>query len=213
MIRVFLIDDHAMVRDGIKLILARDPQLQVVGEAGSGEEALPRLRALKPDVVLCDFHLPGLSGLEITERLARAAPGARLIMVSVLADGPMPRRVLEAGAHGYLDKGCPGDVLLQAIHEVAAGRRYIGAEVARRIALEGLQPGASPLDALTPRELEITLLLVRGERMSEIGKRLNLSAKTVATHKYRVFDKLGVRDAVSLARIARQHGLLDPSVA
>lgn len=213
MIRVFLIDDHAMVRDGIKLILTRDPGLQVVGEAGSGEEALPMLRQLRPDVVLCDFHLPGLSGLEITERLARAAPGARLIMVSVLADGPMPRRVLEAGAHGYLDKGCPGDVLVQAIREVAQGRRYIGAEIARRMALDGLQPGGGALDSLTPRELEVTLLLVRGERMSDIGKRLSLSAKTVATHKYRVFDKLGVRDVVSLARIARQHGLLDPSLA
>lgn len=213
MIRLFLIDDHAMVREGMKLILARDPALQVVGEAGSGEEALPILRKLKPDVVLCDFHLPGLSGLEITERLARAAPGARLIMVTVLADGPMPRRVLEAGAHGYLDKGCPGEILIQAIREVAEGRRYIGAEIARRMALEGLQSGGTALDALTPRELEVTLLLLRGERMTEIGRRLSLSAKTVATHKYRVFDKLGVRDVVSLARLARQHGLVDPSVA
>ncbi len=210
MIRIFLVDDHELVRSGIKAILAGEADFEVVGEAASGELALPLLRKLKPDVVLCDFHMPGLSGLEVTERLSRSLPSSRLIMVSVLSDGPMPKRVLEAGASGYLSKGCPGQELMQAIREVARGRRYIGADIARQIALDGLNGHASVVESLTPRELEVALLLAQGRKMTEIGERLSLSAKTVATHKYRVYDKLGVRDVVSLARFARQHGLLDP---
>jgi two-component system invasion response regulator UvrY len=161
--------------------------------------------------VLCDFHMPGLSGLEVTERIARSLPEVRLVMVSVLNEGPIPKRVLAAGAYGYLDKGVPGAELVTAVREVAAGRRYIGTAIARQIAMEGLSGTPSAVQTLTPRELEVALLLVQGRKMTEIGQRLSLSAKTVATHKYRVFDKLGVRDVVSLARIARQHGLVDPS--
>ncbi|SDD80948.1 response regulator [Aquimonas voraii] len=211
MIRIVLVDDHGLMRAGVRMILEAEPDLQVVGEAGSGDEALPLLRKLKPDVVLCDFHMPGLSGLEVTERLARSLPDVRLIMVSVLNEGPIPKRVLAAGAYGYLDKGAPGPELLTAVREVAAGRRYIGTSIARQIAMEGLSGTPSAVQTLTPRELEVALLLVQGRKMTEIGQRLSLSAKTVATHKYRVFDKLGVRDVVSLARIARQHGLVDPN--
>ncbi len=213
MIRIVLVDDHGLMRAGVRMLLESQADMQVVGEAGSGDEALPLLRKLKPDVVLCDFHMPGLSGLEVTERLARSLPEIRLIMVSVLNEGPIPKRVLAAGAHGYLDKGAPGAELLTAVREVAAGRRYIGADIARQMALEGLNGTPSAVQALTPRELEVALLLVQGRKMTEIGERLSLSAKTVATHKYRIFDKLGVRDVVSLVRIARQHGLLDPNAS
>lgn len=213
MIRIVLVDDHGLIRAGVRMLVESEADMQVVGEAGSGDEALPMLRKLKPDVVLCDFHMPGLSGLEVTERLARSLPEIRLIMVSVLNEGPIPKRVLAAGAYGYLDKGAPGAELIKAVREVAAGRRYIGTDIARQMALEGLNGTPSAVQALTPRELEVALLLVQGRKMTEIGERLNLSAKTVATHKYRVFDKLGVRDAVSLVRIARQHGLLDPNAS
>lgn len=213
MIRIVLVDDHGLIRAGVRMLVESEADMQVVGEAGSGDEALPMLRKLKPDVVLCDFHMPGLSGLEVTERLARSLPEIRLIMVSVLNEGPIPKRVLAAGAYGYLDKGAPGAELIKAVREVAAGRRYIGTDIARQMALEGLNGTPSAVQALTPRELEVALLLVQGRKMTEIGERLNLSAKTVATHKYRVFDKLGVRDAVSLVRIARQHGLLDPGAS
>ncbi len=211
MIRIVLVDDHGLMRSGMRMILEAEPDLQVIGEAGSGDEALPLLRKLKPEVVLCDFHMPGLSGLEVTERIARSLPDVRLIMVSVLNEGPIPKRVLAAGAYGYLDKGAPGAELVTAVREVAAGRRYIGTAIARQIAMEGLSGTPSAVQTLTPRELEVALLLVQGRKMTEIGQRLSLSAKTIATHKYRVFDKLGVRDVVSLARIARQHGLIDPS--
>lgn len=213
MIRVFLIDDHELVRTGFRLILSAEPDMDIVGEAGSGEEALPAIRRLKPDVVLCDLHLPGVSGLEVTERLVRSADGPKVIVLSVQQDGPLPRRVLEAGAAGYLGKACPAQELLRAVRDASRGRRYVGGDVAQHLALTSIDGRASPFDALSPRELEVALLLVQGRRMSEIAERLSLSAKTVATHKYRLFDKLGINDSVALARLAVQYGLSEPVTA
>jgi len=213
MIRVFLIDDHELVRTGFRLILSAEPDMEIVGEAGSGEEALPMIRRLQPDVVLCDLHLPGVSGLEITERIVRGDAGPRVIVLSVQQDGPLPRRVLEAGACGYLGKGCPAQELLRAVRDASRGRRYVGGEVAQHLALSSIDGRASPFDALSPREMEVALLLTQGRRMSEIATRLNLSAKTVATHKYRLFDKLGITDSVALARLATQYGLTEPELA
>lgn len=211
MIRVFLLDDHALVRTGLRMILSQRPaDVEVVGEASSGEEALPQIRQLKPDIVLCDLHLPGVSGLEVTERIIKAQQPTRVIIVSVQEDGPMPRRLLEAGAHGYLGKGCVAEELFRAVQEVAQGRRYLGSDLAQRMALDALHSSASPFDALSPRELEVALLLCQGKRMDDIAQRLNLSPKTVATHKYRLFEKLGVTDVVPLANLARQYGLLEP---
>lgn len=209
MIRVYLIDDHELVRTGFRLILSAETDIEIVGEAGSGEEALPQIRRLQPDVVLCDLHLPGVSGLEITERIVRAQPGPRVIVLSVQQDGPLPKRVLEAGATGYLGKGCPAHELLRAIRDASRGRRYVGGDVARHLALASLDGNASPFDLLSPREMEVALLLVQGLRMSGIAERLSLSAKTVATHKYRLFEKLGIKDSVALARLATQYGLIE----
>lgn len=209
MIRVFLLDDHALVRTGFRMILSGETDIEVVGEAASGEEGLPLIRKLKPDVVLCDLHLPGVSGLEITERIVRGNTGARVIVVTVQEDGPMPRRLLDAGASGYLGKGGSADELLRAVRDVSRGKKYLGSDVAQKLALGSLAGHASPFDALSPRELEVAMLLCQGLRMEDIARRLNLSAKTVATHKYRAFDKLGVSDAVALSRLATQYGLVD----
>ena len=213
MIRVYLVDDHELVRTGFRLILSAETDIEIVGEAASGEEAIGAIRQLKPDVVLCDLHLPGISGLEVTERIVRAALGTRVIVLSVQQDGPLPRRVLEAGANGYLGKGCPATELLRAVREAARGRRYVGGDIARELAMASIDGRASPFDALSPREMEVALLLTQGRRMSEIAVRLSLSAKTVATHKYRLFEKLGVNDSVSLARLAQQYGVSEPATA
>jgi DNA-binding NarL/FixJ family response regulator len=207
MIRVFLLDDHGLVRTGYKLMLAPHADIEVVGVASSGEEALPAIRWLKPDVVLCDLHMPGVSGLDFTERLVKGQLAARVIIVSVQTDGPMPRRLLDAGAFGYLGKCCDATELLKAIREVARGRRYLGADIAQQLALG--EQGASPFDLLSPREMEISLLLCQGLRAEDIARRLSLSGKTVATHKYRMFDKLGIKDTVALARMAAQHGVTE----
>ncbi|MFN3702104.1 response regulator [Thermomonas sp.] len=213
-IKVYIVDDHALVRAGFRLILGAEADIEVVGEADSAELALPQIRKLKPDVVLCDLHLPGLSGLELTERVVRGDYGTRVIAVSVLEDGPMPRRLLEAGAFGYVGKACDASELLRAVRDVARGRKYLASSIAQGMALSGLQgDSASPFDTLTPRELEVALLLNQGLRQEAIARQLSLSAKTVNTHKTRLFEKLGIHDNIALARLVSQYGLVDPAHA
>ncbi|MBD9537224.1 response regulator [Stenotrophomonas sp. ATCM1_4] len=212
-ISVFLIDDHALVRTGIRMILSGQADIEVVGEADSGEAALPQIRRLRPDVVLCDLHLPGLSGLEITERIVKGDHGTRVIIVSVLEDGPMPKRLLEAGASGYVGKAGDSRELIRAVHDVATGKRYLANSIAQNLALSNLEGELSPFDSLSPRELEVALLLIQGHRQEEIARRLSLSAKTVNTHKARLFQKMGVQDNIALARLATQYGVGDPARA
>ena len=211
-IRVYIVDDHALVRTGFRLILGGQTDIEGVGDAESAEDALPEIRQLRPDIVLCDLHLPGLSGLELTERVVRGEYGCRVIAVSVLEDGPMPRRLLEAGAFGYVGKASDADELLRAVRDVARGKKYLASSIAQGLALAGLHgETASPFDSLTPRELEVALLLNQGLRQESIAKHLSLSAKTVNTHKARLFDKLGIHDNIALARLASQYGIVDPS--
>ena len=210
MIRIFLLDDHGLMRAGYRMMLAPHADIEVVGEASSGDDALPMIRRLKPDVVLCDLHMPGVSGLDITERLVKGKSSSRVIIVSVQVDGPMPRRLLDAGAFGYLGKCGDAAELLKAIREVARGRRYLGADIAQALALG--ERGGSPFDLLSRREMEISLLFCQGLRAEDIARRLSLSGKTVATHKYRMFDKLGIKDTVALARMAAQHGVTEPTL-
>ena len=207
MVRVFLLDDHSLVRTGFRLIVADQPDMEVIGEACTGEEGLLLIRSLRPDVVVCDLHLPGVSGLEVTERIAQWNQGTRVIIVSVQEDGPMPRKLLEAGASGYLGKGCEAHELLRAIREVAAGQRYLAPPVAQMLALGALYGARSPFERLSPRELEVSMMLCQGRRMEDIAQHLKLSAKTVSTHKYRAFEKLGIQDVVTLSRLALQYGL------
>ena len=212
-IRVYLIDDHALVRTGMKMILAGELDIEVVGDAESGELALPQIRKLKPDVVLCDLHLPGLSGLEITERITHSDLAAKVIIVSVLEDGPLPKRLIEAGACGYLGKAGDANELLRAVRDVARGKRYLGSNVAQNMALSNVagNSNASPFDELSLRELEVAMLLVQGLRQEDIAQRLSLSAKTINTHKTRLFQKVGIQDNIALARLCTQYGLLDPA--
>ena len=210
-IRVFLLDDHALVRVGLRMVLSAETDIEVVGEADSGETGLPMIRKLKPDVVLCDLHLPGISGLEVTERLVRGDSGCKVVVVSVLEDGPMPKRLIEAGASGYVGKAGDAAELLRAIRDVARGKRYLASGIAQHLALSGLGGGDTPFDALSPRELEVAMLLVQGLRQEDIARKLSLSAKTVNTHKSRLFEKLGIQDTIALARLSSQYGLSDPA--
>ena len=213
-IKVFIVDDHALVRTGFRLILGREVDIEVIGESESGEDALPQIRKLKPDVVLCDFNLPGIRGLEVTERIVRGDYGSRVIAVSVLEEGPMPRRLLEAGASGYVGKACDANELLRAVRDVYRGKKYLASAIAQGIALSGMRgEAASPFDALTPREMEVALLLNQGMRQQAIAKRLSLSAKTINTHKSRLFEKLGICDNIALARMVSQYGLVDSAHA
>jgi two-component system, NarL family, invasion response regulator UvrY len=210
MIGILIVDDHDIVRTGIKLILGGDPNFQVLGEASDGDQVLALARKLKPQVVLMDLHMPRMSGIEATEKLRQALPKIGVIILTMQGSTTLPRRLLSNGARGYLSKGCPAHELLAAVRTVAAGRAYVGADIAQQMA-QALLPGAdqSPFEALSPREIEVALALARGQRAAAIAEQLHLSAKTVATYKYRLYEKLGIDNDVELLKLAQQHGLID----
>src|SRR5574337_579035 len=213
MIRVVLVDDHELVRSGFRLILSGQPDIEVLGEASNAEDGLRLIRKARPDVALVDVHMPGMSGIELTERVQRAGLQTRIVILTVVQDAQFPRRLLQSGALGYLTKGCASEELLQAVRTVARGQRYLDATIAREMALSTVDGDASPLESLSSRELEVALMLARGLAVSEVAKRLHLSAKTVSTYKQRLFEKLGVQHTIALAHVLSVHGLLsDPPV-
>ena len=211
MIRLMIVDDHELVRVGLRQILADFPAIEIVGEAGNGETAIRLNRELKPDVVLLDICMPGLSGLETATRLRQARPSLGIIVLSVHETAPYPERMMEAGASGYLTKGCPVMELVQAIRTVARGGRHIGSTVAQNMAL-GMLPGEgkSPFDELSTREMEVMLMLADGHRVAEIANTMHLSPKTVATYKYRIFEKLDTSNDVAMTRMAMRYGIVAP---
>lgn len=209
MIRVVLVDDHELVRAGFRLLLAAQPGIEVVGEAANAEDGLRLIRELKPDVALVDVHMPGMSGIELTERVRRAESPTQIVILTVVDDARFPRRLLQSGALGYLTKACPADELITAVRSVAQGRRYLDAAIARSMALAAVDGDDSPLEALSSRELEVALMLARGRPVNEIAAQLHLSAKTVSTYKQRLFEKLDVQHTIALAHVLEAHGLLD----
>ena len=210
MIRIVMMDDHVLVRAGLRMILEKQPDMEVVGEADEGESGLQLIRQLKPDIALVDLHMPNVNGIEVTERARRSKLSARIVILTMANDAPFPRRLLEAGASGYLTTGCPADELVKAIRQIADGRRYLSADVAQQLALSNaFGNGDSPFSELSTRELEVAMMLAQGMAAKQIGDRLKLSEKTVATYKYRLFEKLAIDNVVALAHLATAHGLMD----
>ncbi|HFD79857.1 MAG TPA: two-component system response regulator UvrY [Gammaproteobacteria bacterium] len=208
-IRIILVDQQELVRSGVRRLLEDMPQLHVVAEAGSGEEAVELTHTMKPDVVLMDVHIPGIGGLEATRRIAAADSLVRIIVVTLQADDPFPTQLLDAGASGYLTKHCSIEEIVDAIRTVTRGERYISADIARQMALSML-PGReeSPFDRLSQRELQVMLMVAQGQNVHDISDRLCLSSKTVSTYRYRLYDKLGVENDVELTRLAIRHGIV-----
>lgn len=209
MIKVILIDDHELVRTGFRMILQQPTDIEIVGEAGTAEEGLRLIRALRPDVALVDVHMPGMSGVEMTERVVRAKLSTRIVVLTVVEDVRFPRRLLEVGALGYLTKGCSSEELVTAVRHVAQGRRYLAPGVAQQLALATLDGEGSPFDTLSSRELEVAMMLVRGLPLTSIAKHLSLSPKTVSTYKQRLLDKLKVDHVIGLAHLMTAHGISD----
>jgi two-component system invasion response regulator UvrY len=206
-----VVDDHELVRVGMRHILNDYPSIKIVGEAADGETAIRLNHQVKPDVVLLDISLPGLSGFEVTTRLKKVDPGLGIIILTVHEAAPYPGKLLDAGASGYLTKGCPATELVQAIRTVAKGGRHIGSSVAQQMALTMLQgTSTSPFDELSAREMEVMLMLVDGRRMADIADVMHLSPKTVATYKYRIFAKLETRSDVDMTRMAMRYGVVAP---
>ncbi len=210
MINVLLVDDHELVRTGIKRLLDDVQDIKVMAEASSGEDAITMVRDNRPDVVLMDVSMPGIGGLEATRRLLTMDPELPVIIVTVHTDDPFPSRLLQAGAVGYLSKGTSVEEMVQAIQDVNEGKRYISPEIAQKLALSML-PGndASPFDKLSQRELQVLYMLIQGDKVQTISDKLCLSPKTVSTYRSRLFDKLGVRNDAELTRLAMRYGMLD----
>ncbi|WP_020505091.1 response regulator [Lamprocystis purpurea] len=210
MIKVLIVDDHALFRAGLRLILKEQDQIEVVGEAESGEEALKQAKQLMPDICLMDLQMPhGMGGIEATRRILRLLPSCRVIALTVLGDDPFPSQLREAGAMGYLTKGCPADELVKAVRLVAGGRPYIDSTVAQARMLADWQGGtASPFTELSSREFQVTLMILDGRRTQDISDTLSLSPKTVSTYRQRIYDKLGVHTDVDLTRLAFRYGLI-----
>lgn len=213
MVDLVIVDDHELVRAGFRMILEGEHEFQVVGEAGDAESGLLMIKQLQPDVALVDVHLPGCSGLELTERLRRTESPTQVVVLTAIENSRMPRRLLEAGALGYLTKGCPASELLKAVHMAAQGRRYLAPSVAQQLALDSVNGSESPFDKLTARELEVTLMLVRGEMVKDIGEKMSLSPKTISTYKQRLFEKLDIDNLIALAHLVSAYGLGEPEQA
>lgn len=213
MIKVLVVDDHDLVRMGITRMLADITGIKVVGEAASGEDCLRLARELDPQVVLMDVKMPGIGGLEATRKLLRQHPDIRILAVTVCDEEPFPSRLLKAGAAGYLTKGAALEEMVRAIRAVAVGQRYISPEIAQRLALSSLEEEkASPFDALTEREMQVTMMIVNCQKVQEISDRLFLSPKTVNSYRYRIFEKLGIDSDVELTLLAVRHGLLNADI-
>ena len=210
MVRVLLVDDHELVRAGIRRLLDDTSDIEVVGEAASGEAALSKARELMPDVILMDVTMPGIGGLEATRKLLRVNEDFRIIGVSIHADGPCPIRMLDVGASGYLTKGCDLDEMLRAIRKVGRGERYIGANVAQQLVLQRMDGDRTPVETLSPRELEVLLLVSQGHKLQQISEKLCLSPKTVSTYRTRVLRKLDLDTDVDLTHMALSMGLIEP---
>jgi two-component system invasion response regulator UvrY len=211
MIKVMLVDDHELVRTGFRLILDDAEDIEVVAEADSGESALKMIPELKPDLVLMDINMPGMGGIEATRAIKRKFSDTQVIVVTVHTEAPFPSKLHEAGAIGYVTKGCPASELLDAIRTVVKGKPFLSAEVARKLSLAKLSGVDSelPFESLSKREMQVLMLIVQGAKNQEISDTLCVSPKTVSTYRHRLFEKLGIKTDAELTLMAIRHGVAE----
>ncbi|MFM2435675.1 MAG: hypothetical protein RL063_1656 [Pseudomonadota bacterium] len=209
-IKVMLVDDHAVVRMGFKMLLEMDADIKVVAEAESGEHGIQRYMEFKPHVVVMDITMPGMGGLEAIERILAKDGAAKILVLSAHEDSVHPKRVLNAGAMGYLTKRSAAEELIKAIRTVASGKKYLEASVAQQMAIQQLSGNQNPVDVLSPREFEVFMALAKGKTTNEIAENLFLSPRTVGTHLYNIKQKLNANNSAEIALIAMRSGLIDP---
>lgn len=211
MTRIVIADDHAIVREGLKRIVAEDSQLEVVDEAADGTQVMRIVRDREFEVLVLDLSMPGRSGMELIKLVKAERPKLRILVLSMHQELQYAVRAIKSGASGYLTKESAPAQLVQAIHKIAGGGAYISAEVAEQLAL-GAMPGgqtAAPHESLSDREFEVFRLLVAGSSVTDIASRLKVSVKTVSTHKANLMQKLGLANQSELVRYALRHGLAD----
>jgi DNA-binding NarL/FixJ family response regulator len=215
-IRAILADDHAVVREGLRMLLEAEMDIEVVGEAENGRDALRQTKRLKPDVVILDVAMPELNGIEACEQIRAFDPSIRVIVLSMYSTKEHIFRALRAGARGYVLKESAAAEVLTAVREVCSGRNYLSSKVSDEVIQGFLHPDArldieTPLERLSAREREVLQLVVEGKSSAEIGKLLFLSSKTVDTYRSRLMRKLGVDDIAGLVRFAIQHKVIPAS--
>ncbi len=208
-IRILLADDHAVVRQGFKMILGAQPDMEIVGEAGNGREAVELAEKLRPEVVVMDVAMPELNGIEATRRITGAAPHTRVLALSMHKDSVYVRETLRAGARGYLLKDSPAGELLAAVRAVASGQGYLSPEVSNAVLDDYRRHVSNPIDLLTSREREVLQMLAEGKTNKEIAGVLNLSVYTVDAHRGRIMEKLNLHSINELVRFAVRNGLVD----
>lgn len=210
MITILLVDDHDLVRHGIKKLLEDAQGIKVVGEAKSGEEAIRASKELHPNVVLMDIRMPGIGGLEATRKLLRSNPDVKVLVLSAFDDELFPSRLLQAGAAGYITKGAGVDEMVKAIRSVNAGQLFISPDIAQKLALKHISgQDDSPFDLLSERELQVAIMITNGQKVQYIADKLCVSSKTVNSYRYRIFKKLNIKSDVDLTHMAMRYGLLD----
>jgi DNA-binding NarL/FixJ family response regulator len=212
--KILLVDDHKMMRDGLRAVLEREPDMKVVGEAADGHEAVERADALAPDAVVMDISMPGLNGIEATRRIVASHPGMKVLGLSINTDRRYVRAIFEAGAVGYLIKNAASDELIQALRVVAQGQHYVSPAVAgtvvegfvRRDAEGPPSAQASPAE-LTSREREVLQLIAEGKTSKDMAQRLGVAVSTVETYRRGIATKLGITSVAELTKYAIRHGL------
>lgn len=210
MINVLLVDDHELVRTGISRILMDERGIKVVGEVRSGEEALQFCRQHEPDVVLMDINMPGMGGMTATKRILHYCPEIKILVLSVSCEEPVPTKVMQLGAAGFISKNAAPQEVITAIRKIHSGMRHISDEVAQKMALSKVNTsGQNPFDGLSDRELQIMMMITQGQKVNDIAEQLNVSAKTVNSYRYRMFEKLGISGDVELTHLALRHGMID----
>ena len=208
-IRVMLVDDHAVVRMGFKLLLEGTQDLLVVAEAESGEEAVRTFQMHKPDVLVMDISMPGIGGLEAIDRVLAKEARQKILVLSCHEDVMHARRVLKAGAIGYLTKRSAAEALIEAVKTVFRGKTYLEPQIAQELAVEQVTGNKDPVDSLSEKEFKVFVALAKGQSVLDIAEVMSLSPRTVVTHLYNIKQKLGASNSAELAIIAMRAGLLD----
>jgi len=214
LINVLIVDDHELVRTGLSRILKEERGIRVVGEVESGELALAFCRNeaaghQPPDVVLMDMNMPGIGGMNATKRILHYCPDIRVLALSVSCEEPVPTKVMQMGASGFISKNAAPSEMVTAIRKVFDGHKYISDEVAQKMAFSKIQSNSNnPFDELSEREMQIMLMITRGEKVNDIAEKLNVSAKTVNSYRYRMFEKLAISGDVELTHLAIRHGMI-----
>ena len=207
---VVVVDDHELVRTGISSLLKGIESVQVIAQAANGEEAIEIAQNKKPDLILMDLRMPGIGGLQATINILRSNSQIKIIALSICNDDLFPTKLLQAGAHGYLTKNSNRDELKFAIEQVMNNKRYISPEIASKLALRHLtEQENSIFESLSERELQVTLMITKGMKVQEISELLFLSPKTVNSYRYRIYEKLEVRNDVELTRLALKHNITE----